>query len=135
MQLRESLFKILFFSFLAFIASNTQTIIKNEVRGENASVETKIINEVNGKKTIIESNEPGTIKVESKNGDVKVESSSNDVKINPTVSVTKELKTEVEKALQVEEVENVKIGKLKQSRNLLLIFLNSVVEKFKNIFI
>lgn len=43
--------------------ARAESVINNQVSGDNVRVETKITTEVNGKTTTVESNKPGTIKI------------------------------------------------------------------------
>lgn len=82
--------KILAFVILPLVISNTgsaqvETVVRNEVSGENASVETEITNVVNQKEVRVESNQPGEIRVEVKDGEVEIESSP---EASPTVTIS-----------------------------------------------
>ena len=100
--------KKIFFSsiFLPLVITNTgqaevETIIKNEVSGENASTKTEVTNIVNDKEVRVESDQPGEIRVEVKNGEVKVESSS---EAEPTIIISGKESEEIE-VLKEKEIE------------------------------
>lgn len=78
---------IFIIAFVVLLSENVQTVIKNEVNGENASVHTEITNNVNGTVTKVESDKPGEIRVETKDGKTQVSTNQ-----KPDLSITTSIK-------------------------------------------
>lgn len=110
---------------LIALSANVETVVNNQVSGENSSVHTEITNTVNGKTTKVVSDKQGEIKVQVKNGEEANITQTNVSKtpIN-SPSVTKK---EVVKSVKTT---NVKTAEKKG----FFIFLNSFVKRFFNVF-
>ena len=106
--MKKAFFGLIFLPLLLASSAESEVRVKNEVSGDNATVETKITNIVNDKEVRVESDQPGEIKVEVKNGEVKVESSP---EAQPTVIITDLTQEESEE--QAEEAVS-QVGKIQR---------------------
>lgn len=122
MNKNKILYSLLFFPLvITNISKNSTTVstsVKSEASGSSSSVETKIITNTNGKETIVESNQPGSISVEVKDGKTEIKTSKD---ITPTIIVK-------------EEKPNLKIGESNPTPQEIEVTREEIKAQFKEIF-
>ncbi len=121
-----------FISLSSFISntnvSNVESVIRNEVSGQNASVKSEVTNVVNQNVTRVESNQPGEIKVEVKDDQVKIETSP---EITPTITTYKlEELTITPEPTMAEEREQIE-----QKVNGIFSFVDDLFKKISQLFV
>ena len=125
--MKKAFFGLIFLPLLLASSAESEVRVKNEVPGENATVETKITNIVNDKEVRVESDQPGEIRVEVKNGEVKVTSSP---EVQPTIIIGQEEQENQENQEEQEEI----ASRVKEIRTRILAFWESFISRLKKAF-